>query len=143
MAAWQWRAGAAGRALRDPICGGTLLGQGRGQPSSALCLLQLLLLLSGHTTAPGAAGLGSPRVTTVSWAVSSGSWSLKRACASAHPWLLQLGRVLGWAHPDPSALESTAAAGLAKYRTSTSRNHVWDHPLSVLISEVNRFRCFS
>lgn len=45
MAESQWRARAAGRALKDPICGGTLLGQGRGQLSSALLMLQLLLLL--------------------------------------------------------------------------------------------------
>lgn len=45
MAASQWRATAAGTALKDPICGGMLLGQGREQLSSALLLVQLLALL--------------------------------------------------------------------------------------------------
>lgn len=47
MAVSQWRERAAGRALKDPMCGGTLLGQGRGQLSSALWLLQLLKLQEG------------------------------------------------------------------------------------------------
>lgn len=45
MAASQWRATAAGAALKDPICVEILLGQGRGQLSSALLLVQLLVLL--------------------------------------------------------------------------------------------------
>lgn len=45
MAASQWRATAAGTALKDPICGGILLGQERGQLSSNLMLVQLLVLL--------------------------------------------------------------------------------------------------
>lgn len=43
MAASQWRATAAGTALKDPICGGVLLGPGRGQLRSLL-LLQLMVL---------------------------------------------------------------------------------------------------
>lgn len=110
MAASQWRARAAGRALQDPICGGTLLGQGRGQLSSALWLCFSFCCSEVTIPVPGAAGTGLTEcrrgllgeLGSVLWGHSV--WKLlvpsltglRRACASAHPCLLQLGRVLVW-----------------------------------------------
>ena len=45
MTASQWKATAAGTTMKATICGGILLGQGRGQLRSAFLLVQLLVLL--------------------------------------------------------------------------------------------------